>query len=210
MSVRARRVPPIPSPGFADQTRDSQKAFRAILDALAHPTRVYPLAGPSEPPVILGPGLAAVALTVLDEECSVWLGGELGEDAEVAAWLAFHTGVRVVTDPAEADFIFTEPAAQPPYAMLRNGSEEAPHHSATVVLDIRGLNGCLRFRAHGPGIDGATDLDAVWADGGFGTEWDRNSANFPRGVDLLIVGEDTIAALPRTTRLTPTDSKKGA
>jgi alpha-D-ribose 1-methylphosphonate 5-triphosphate synthase subunit PhnH len=151
-----------------------------------------------------------VALTVLDEECSVWLGGQLGENAEVAAWLAFHTGVRVVSDPAEADVIFTHPAVRPPWGMLRSGSEEAPHRSATVVLDIRGLGGSLRFTARGPGIDGDTDLDAPWADDDFGTEWDLNTAHFPRGVDLLLVDEDTVAALPRTTRLTATDSKKEA
>jgi len=82
----------VPAPGFADPTRDAQRAFRAILDALAHPARPYPVYGPAEPPGALGRGLAAVALTLLDEDCQVWLGGALRSDAETAAWLAFHTG----------------------------------------------------------------------------------------------------------------------
>ena len=68
-----------PAPGFADPTRDAQRAFRAVLDALAHPARSFPLAGPADPPAALGPGLAAVALTLLDEDCAVWLGGALGK-----------------------------------------------------------------------------------------------------------------------------------
>jgi len=137
-------APALPAPGFADPTRDAQRAFRAVLDALAHPTRSYPVAGPAEPPAALGRALAAVALTLLDEDCDIWLGGALGRDAEVAAWLAFHTGARRVADPSEADFLVTAPDALPPLASLKLGTDEAPHLSATVVLDVRG--------------NGATDL----------------------------------------------------
>ena len=77
-------APALPAPGFTDPTRDAQRAFRAVLDALAHPTCPYPVAGPAEPPAALGRGLAAVALTLLDEDCAVWLGGALDRDTEVA------------------------------------------------------------------------------------------------------------------------------
>jgi alpha-D-ribose 1-methylphosphonate 5-triphosphate synthase subunit PhnH len=193
-------TPVIPAPGFADPTRDAQRTFRAVLDALAHPTRPYPLAGPARPPAGLGPGLAAVALTLLDESCATWL-GHLGTDTETAAWLGFHTGTRLVGDPAEAQFVVADPAALPPLAALRGGTDEAPHLSATVLLDVRGAVGTARFRATGPGIDGSALLAAPWADADFLPRWTANHAGFPRGVDLLLVGEDTVAALPRTTRL---------
>jgi alpha-D-ribose 1-methylphosphonate 5-triphosphate synthase subunit PhnH len=134
-------APALPAPGFADPTRDAQRAFRAVLDALAHPTCSYPVAGPAEPPAALGRALAAVALTLLDEDCDIWLGGPLGRDAEVAAWLAFHTGARRVADPSAADYVVTAPDAQPPLASLKLGTDEAPHLSATVVLDVRGNAG---------------------------------------------------------------------
>ena len=130
-------APALPAPGFADPPRDAQRAFRTVLDALAHPTRSYPVAGPAEPPAALGRALAAVALTLLDEDCDIWLGGALGRDAEVAAWLAFHTGARRVADPSAADFVVTAPDALPPLASLKLGTDEAPHLSATVVLDVR-------------------------------------------------------------------------
>ncbi|MCW0215957.1 MAG: phosphonate C-P lyase system protein PhnH [Pseudonocardia sp.] len=199
----AARTPTIPAPGFADPTRDAQRAFRAVLDALAHPTRSYPLGGPAQPPPALGRGLGAVALTLLDEGCATWLAGPLGTDAETATWLAFHTGTRLVTDPADAQFVVADPASLPPLARLRCGTDEAPHHSATVLLDVRGATGTARFSATGPGIDGTADLTAPWADAGFLPQWTANTAAFPRGVDLLLVGEDTVAALPRTTRLHP-------
>ena len=204
----------------------------AVLDALAHPTRSYPLAGPAEPPAALGRGLAAVALTLLDEDCVVWLGGELGHDVETAAWLAFHTGARRTADPAAAGFVIATPDALPPLASLALGTDEAPHLSATVVLDVRGYSGPTRFTAQGPGIDGIATLTAPWVGGltaprapevtaawvperttpwapdGFIGAWRRNTELFPRGVDLLLVDAGTVTALPRTTRLTASEDEQ--
>jgi len=151
-------APALPAPGFVDPTRDAQRAFRAVLDALAHPTRSYPVAGPGEPPAALGRGLAAVALTLLDEDCAVWLGGALGRDAEVAAWLAFHTGARRVDNPGTADFVIAGPDALPPLASLALGTDEAPHLSATVVLDVRGYANPAADPATSAATDPATGV----------------------------------------------------
>jgi alpha-D-ribose 1-methylphosphonate 5-triphosphate synthase subunit PhnH len=200
----------IPNPGFADPTRESQTAFRAIMDALAHPTRSYPLAGPAQPPAALGRGLGAVALTLLDEDVAVWLGGPLADDAEVAAWLDFHTGARRVDSAAEADFVFVTPGEAPALDTLRLGTDEAPHLTATVVLDVRGIacgspREAHHFIASGPGIDGSAELDVPWTEhlAEFVGQWRVNGAGFPRGVDLLLVTEDEVSALPRTTKLAP-------
>jgi alpha-D-ribose 1-methylphosphonate 5-triphosphate synthase subunit PhnH len=178
-----------------------------VLDALAHPTRPYPLAGPAEPPAALGPGLAAVALTLLDGDCSAWLGGALGSDGDTAAWLAFHTGVRRTEDPAAADFVIAGPETLPPLESLSLGTDEMPNLSATVVLDIRGCSGRParsapdRFTAEGPGINGTATVTAPWAPPGFADSWRGNTRLFPRGVDLLLVDSGTVTGLPRTTRL---------
>jgi alpha-D-ribose 1-methylphosphonate 5-triphosphate synthase subunit PhnH len=197
-----------PAPGFADPARDAQRAFRAVLDALAHPARAYSLPGPAEPPAALGPGLAAVALPLLAKDSVVWLGGVLGRDAETAAWLAFHTGARRADDPAAAGFVLAAPHALPPLASLALGTDEAPHLSATVMLDIRGCTVPAGsavpawFTARGPGIDGSSPLAAPWAPAGFAAAWRRNTELFPRGVDLLLVDSGTVTGLPRTTLLT--------
>jgi alpha-D-ribose 1-methylphosphonate 5-triphosphate synthase subunit PhnH len=196
-------APAIPAPGFADPTRDAQRAFRAILDALAHPARRYPLDGPVEPPAALGRGLAAVALTLFDEAGAVWLGGDLAADAATRDWLAFHTGARFVAEAADAAFVVTGPAALRALDALEAGTDEAPHLGATVVLDIRGASGAARFTASGPGIETDAPLDAPWAPPGFADAWAANHARFPRGVDLLLVDGDGVTGLPRTTRLDP-------
>jgi alpha-D-ribose 1-methylphosphonate 5-triphosphate synthase subunit PhnH len=193
-----------PAPGFTDPAREAQRVFRAVLDALSHPTRRYPLTGPAEAPAALGRGLAAIALALLDEDCSVWLGGALGRDTEVASWLTFHTGVRRA-DSAAAGFVIADPSTLPPLDSLVLGTDEAPHLSATVVLDVRGCAGPARFSACGPGIANTATLAAPWAPDGFADTWRRNTGLFPRGVDLLLVGADSVTAVPRTTRLSTSD-----
>ena len=203
-----RTTPVIPAPGFAEPTRDAQRAFRAVLDALAHPTRSYPLAGPAQAPAALGPGLAAVLLTLLDEECTLWLGGDLAADAETDAWLTFHTGTRRAPSAADADFVVTAPGDLPALAGLAQGTDQAPHASATVVLDVRGCTGSRRWTARGPGIEHTAELDAPWAADGFLDGWAANTAAFPRGVDLLLVDAGSLTALPRTTRLHAADQHR--
>ena len=201
MTPAAGTLPAFLPPGFADPARDAQRAYRAVLSAFAHPARSYPLAGPAEPPAALGRGLAGVALTLLDEACTVWLGRGLARDAGVCAWLAFHTGARRVDAAPAADFVIAAPDALPPFASLALGTDEAPHLSALIVVDVRGCAGPACFTAQGPGIDGAVTLAAPWAPDGFADMWRHNTESFPRGVDLLLVDEHAVTAVPRTTRL---------
>ncbi|BDZ51423.1 carbon-phosphorus lyase [Frondihabitans sucicola] len=199
----------IPAAGFADPTRDAQRAFRAVLDALSHPSLAYHVGGAPEAPELLGSGLGAVALTLLDEESSVWLGGPVGDDEAVSSWLSFHTGARRVAEIAAADFVLTPFSDMPDLATLALGTEEAPHRSATVLVDVRGASGPARFLAEGPGIDGRVEFDAPWADGSFADRWSENNRLFPRGVDLVLVDATTVSALPRTTRLSVIDTTPG-
>lgn len=191
----------VPAPGFADPARDAQRTFRALLDALAHPGSRHPVTGPAAAPAALGPALAAVALTVLDEDCAVWLHAALAADAEVTTWIAFHTGARLVTDVAAADFVVATPASRPALADLAVGTDEDPHRSGTLVLDVRGADGDRGFTASGPGIETERRIAAPWADPAFATEWADNGALFPRGVDVVVVDADALTALPRTTRI---------
>ena len=204
------RQPPA-APGFADPTRDAQRAFRAVLDALAHPTRPFPLAGPADPPAALGPGLAAVALTLLDEDCAVWLGGALASDAEVAAWLAFHTGARRANAAAEADFVIADPAALPPLASLALGTDEAP----APVRHGRARRPRRRCANHGPARFPRGDRESTAPPrstprGPLTASAERGTAT--RGSSRAALTccswtHDTVAALPRTTRLTAADQE---
>jgi alpha-D-ribose 1-methylphosphonate 5-triphosphate synthase subunit PhnH len=53
----------------------------------------------------------------------------------------------------------------------------------------------------GPGIDGAAILQAKIKPADLFERLAVNAALFPRGIDVVLVDDDAIAAIPRTTRL---------
>ncbi|WP_431269445.1 phosphonate C-P lyase system protein PhnH [Dankookia sp. P2] len=184
------------SAGFADPVLDAQACFRAVLDAMSRPGRVHRLPGLPELPAPLGRAAAAVLLTLADADTPVWL------DAGVAAgaWLRFHAGAPIVATPAEAAFLL---ASGPPPALrdLAQGTEEEPHRSATLIIQVAGLEEGAGWRLTGPGIERAHHLRATGLPEGFTAEWQANRARFPCGVDLILCAGDRLAALPRTTAL---------
>jgi alpha-D-ribose 1-methylphosphonate 5-triphosphate synthase subunit PhnH len=171
----------------------TQQTFRAILEALARPTRPFPL---TDLPKAETPGLSAVAVTLCDADTPIWLDPEL---APAAGWFAFHTGAPVVTDPSAADFLFaTSFDRLPPLGDLAIGTPEQPHRSATAVIDVTGSVFPDRFRAEGPGLLTYAEIKLP---SGFAGLWRNNTDRFPMGVDLLLVDGDQVRGLPRTTRL---------
>lgn len=198
--------------GFADPVHGAQQVFRAVLDAMSRPGRLQRLGADTlagiEPPAF-GTGLGALLLTLLDAETGVWLDPALAGGA-TGGWLRFHTGVRLHAERGDAPFAVV-PAARADarlWSTLPCGSDEQPQAGATLIVDVPQLAadgpGALLLR--GPGIAETHRLVV----GGLGPAFWRARAAlqpaFPRGIDLLLVSGDTLAALPRTTRITlPTE-----
>ncbi|MFC7474794.1 phosphonate C-P lyase system protein PhnH [Dankookia sp. GCM10030260] len=187
---------PALTPGFAEPVLDSQRCFRAVLEAMARPGRVQRLPGLPEPPAPLGAAAAAVLLTLADADTPVWL--DAGAAAE--AWLRFHAGAPVVAAPAEAAFLLAC-GAPPALRDLAQGTEEEPHRSATLILQVDALEEGAGWRLTGPGIEQAHRLRVAGLPAEFAADWQANRALFPRGVDLVLCAGDRLAALPRTTSL---------
>ncbi len=184
--------------GFAEPVADSQKVFRLLLDAMAHPGRI--LALPQGILPVSETGLsdtaAATALALLDFETPVWLDGRSRPAAE---FLRFHCGAPVVTDPKASRFAFAaDPTGLPPLDAFDLGSEDYPDRSTTLVLDVAALNqgGALTLR--GPGIATTAHL-GVSLDAGFWRARAELAELFPLGLDLVLTCGRRLMALPRTT-----------
>jgi alpha-D-ribose 1-methylphosphonate 5-triphosphate synthase subunit PhnH len=187
--------------GFADPPRASQRAFRAVLDAMAHPGRVHALVpeGFASPP--LGIAAGALLLTLTDADTPVWLHPAC---AAAAPWLRFHAGCPIVAEPADAAFAVAPGEALPPLHGLAGGTAEAPHLSATLLVLAQAIDDAADAAAwclHGPGIATTRRLAVAGLAADFPVAWAANHARFPCGIDVIFCAGDRLAALPRSVRL---------
>lgn len=189
--------------GFQKPVFDAQTVFRAIMQAMAEPGTIHRGMALANPPAPLTPEAAAVALALCDQDTPVWLDSSLAAEDAVHAWLAFHTGAPLANTPADAHFVFS---ADPEHLIgLENfaqGSQEYPDRSATLVLQVSDLSGGEGLVLAGPGIESEARLAPHPMPRHFIRQWAQNHARFPRGVDLILVSREGLAALPRSTRIT--------
>ena len=178
-------------PGFADPVAGAQACFRAVLDAMSRPGTVRAAGVGLAPPAPLAPATAAVLLTLVDADTPLFLPLALSPAAD---WVVFHCGTAMAAEDA-ARFIVAE--RLPDLGALSAGTDDGPEDSATVILQVPGLDGPPIFRLSGPGIETVATLPGCGLPADFPARWARNRALFPRGVDLILCAGERLAALPR-------------
>jgi len=187
--------------GFADPVFDAQSVFRGVLTALSRPGHVVDLAVAVAPPPPLAAGAAAIVAALADDTTPVFLDAALSVGA-VAAWVGFHTGAPIVSDPAAAVFaVIADPAEMPPFHAFQQGTAEYPDRSTTLIQQVPSLGGGPEMKLTGPGIDGAAYIAPHLLPANFIKRLQANRALFPRGVDLFLVAGSRIVGLPRSTRV---------
>ncbi len=181
--------------GFADPPVEAAHVFRAALQAMARPGTVHAVAG-ARPPAPLSPAAGALALMLADHDTGLWLAPSLAA-GPVRDWLTFHTGAPVASR-AEARFAFGRWAEMLPLADFPQGTPEYPDRSATLVVEVDGLDAepGAGHRLTGPGI-----RDEAWLTVPDAAALAANRRRFPLGLDLFLTCGDRLAALPRTVRI---------
>lgn len=193
--------------GFSNEAFGSQAVFRAVLQALSHPGRSVAVEHDAQTPAVGHAASAAVLLALLDSDCTLWLSPRLAA-GDAGAWLRFHTGCTLVSEAAQARFVWVAQGdVVPPLDSLALGSDIYPDQSATCVVDVlratatpTDSEGAWHLR--GPGIQDVAALQVEGLPDDFEAQWAANHAAFPRGVDLLLATPGHIVGLPRTTRAT--------
>jgi alpha-D-ribose 1-methylphosphonate 5-triphosphate synthase subunit PhnH len=188
--------------GFADKVLSAQSTFRSVMDAMARPGSVHCIASASGTPPGVMRGTAAIALTLFDHDTPLWLDPRMSEAPEVEKWLKFHTSAPIVSDPSICSFALIGNAAElPALDHFSFGTNEYPDRSTTLILQVESLREGLAFELSGPGIEGTTVLQARIEPLDLFAQLAINAKLFPRGIDVVLVADDAIVAIPRTTRL---------
>ena len=188
--------------GFADKVLSAQSTFRSVMDAMARPGSVQRIAATVGAPHAMMRGTAAIAPTLFDHDTPVWLDPLLSETADVTKWLKFHTGAPVTANSSICSFaMIGDPRTLPALDRFALGSNEYPDRSTTLILQVESLTQGPGLELRGPGIDGTAVLQAAIQPADLFERLAINAALFPRGIDVVLVHDDNIVAIPRTTRL---------
>ncbi len=188
--------------GFADKVLSAQSTFRSVMDAMARPgsvQRIVASAGAASP---MMRGTAAIALTLFDHDTPIWLDPRMSETSDVAKWLKFHASAPVVQDSSICSFaLIGDASALPALDRFSFGSNEYPDRSTTLIIQVDSLTEGTALELRGPGIDGSAIVQAAVQPPDLFERLAINAALFPRGIDVVLVADDVIVAIPRTTRL---------
>jgi alpha-D-ribose 1-methylphosphonate 5-triphosphate synthase subunit PhnH len=187
--------------GFADKVLSAQSTFRSVMDAMARPGSVQRIVSSAGTPAALMRGTAAIALTLFDHDTPVWLDPLLTATSDVTNWLKFHTGAPVIADSSICSFALVGDAKTlPALDRFSFGTNEYPDRSTTLILQVESLMQGLSIELRGPGIDGTAVLQAAIQPPDLFERLAINAVLFPRGIDMVLVHDDSIVAIPRTTR----------
>jgi alpha-D-ribose 1-methylphosphonate 5-triphosphate synthase subunit PhnH len=188
--------------GFADKVLAAQSTFRSVMEAMACSGRVQQITATVGTPAPMMHGTAAIALTLFDHDTPIWLDRRMTEADSVAKWLRFHTAAPITVDSSLSQFaLISDGGVLPGLDRFCLGSNEYPDRSTTLILQVESLAKGPGYVLQGPGIDGTTVLRATMAPTDLFERLGVNATLFPRGIDVVLVHDDAIVAIPRTTRL---------
>ena len=187
--------------GFGDPGRQSQAVFRLAMRAMSAPGSIVTVGTPLSPPEPLFAPTAALLLTLCDFETPVWCDRTLAETPDVAEFLRFHTGARLVLSPAEAAFaVVADSRGLRCLGDFAQGTRDYPDRSSTLLVQVESLE-ASGWRLEGPGIRQHARLFAAPLPAGFVDELGANRSRFPCGVDIFLATRCAIAALPRSVHV---------
>ncbi len=183
-----------------DMAFASQAAFRALMECLSRPGETRRLDGAGAP-APMAQATAALVRSLADYETPIWFDPAFAAAPAIADWIRFHTGAPIVATPDKAAFaLIADALALPGFIQFAQGSEEYPDRSTTIIIQVESFAGPA-LTLQGPGIATTCEFAATPLPADFAQRLRDNREMYPRGVDLVFVAGDRIAALPRSVRV---------
>lgn len=183
-------------PAFSQPVEGAQQTFRVLLKALSEPGQIVEVNHNQSLGALSAAGYA-VALTLLDNDTTVWLSPALSTSL-IRQNLAFHSGCVFVEKPEEAMFAFCTQSELAVLPKLNPGTDRDPEFSCTVIAQVDAMAGA-RSVWTGPGIEHQRELHLPLSADFWQQRIEKNQ--FPRGIDVLFVAQNQVLGLSRTTQV---------
>lgn len=186
---------------FNPESLGAADNFRLLLDAMARPGKVFHVPEKKQSVSTLNAGAVTTLLALSDHETPVWLDPNFANE-EVVDFLKFNCGCPMVDETAQAMF-----AVLPSDFDWLNGNKFAvgtpafPDQSTTLIIQVSALDEEGSSVLSGPGIQSARSLHVEGLSHPFWNWRVETNKNFPLGIDVFLVTDDRLAALPRTTQV---------
>lgn len=178
--------------GFKNPALEAAHAFRCAMNAMACPGERQILEG-ATPPARLSRAAGTLILTLCDPETPIFLAGAYDCD-DLRKWIAFHSGAPF-GPAAQCSFAVGTWMDLTPLTQFPMGCADYPDRSATLIVETGGTP----LEEHvitGPGVKGSGTIALPST-----AEFIENNMRFPLGLDFFFTAEDTLTAMPRSTRV---------
>ncbi|MCK0090591.1 phosphonate C-P lyase system protein PhnH [Rhodococcus sp. HNM0563] len=177
----------------------AQQVYRAMLQAFSRPGLPQTFPSTDFPPALL----PALALADLETGVAV-----LEDGSDWLKVLTVATGAPVAV-LGEAKYIT---ALRPPTAdellSAARGTALSPESASTVICSVPSLEGGAPVELTGPGVNGTETIAPLGFDATLRDARSVAVADFPAGIDILLVADDgTVLGLSRTTRTSTPSSR---
>lgn len=173
-----------------------QQNYRAVLDAMSRPGTRQTLIIPPHHDEPDGAHIAVLA-SLLDNSVTLADPNQcINSDNRALLQAELAT-------PDQADFIFCNGDLAPDFEP-KLGTLPSPERSATIIIQVQDLNtpnAELSLQLSGPGIKNTVHCTLAGLDSSWLTKREAWISSFPLGVDLLLVDDNSIISLPRTTHV---------
>lgn len=179
-----------------DETFDSQKMFRIILEAMANPTRTLSIKLFADKLPGESPEFLSIAMTMLDNEVSFNACG----NEQLAKQIILLT--QSTEDKIEnSDFIFVSDMdkLEDVIKKAKSGTLSDPHGSATIIIE-NDDNNDVELNLFGAGIDGVVSFKTSDIVRKAIKIRDSKEYEYPQGLEFIFVSKQgNMFCIPRLT-----------
>ncbi|MGP4843959.1 phosphonate C-P lyase system protein PhnH [Marinobacter sp. 1Y8] len=203
---------------FANPVLQSQQAFRKLMRAMSEPGTCVSFdtlyaTDSGQASATSQTAAFATALTLLDQETSVWVSPGISSPALIDN-LRFHCGCRLAENTSEADFVMLSLSELNSLDRFSEGEDINPHTSATLIVQVPALEVASVDDAHpdlltlsGPGIKARKGVRVQGLTSDHRRLFEDNHQRYPLGVDFMLTCGADLVALPRSTRVSPVTNR---